>query len=105
MNLNVKWCMVAEEALHHKAYRQTMGAQGLTLNKYGQKLVFCCEWVKGILLKWILTLIPKESELEKNNDDDEGSTLILMNAEKQGISRSNGSQSPASINNVGCAKH
>ena len=26
MNLNVKWCIVAEEALHHKAYRQTMGA-------------------------------------------------------------------------------
>ena len=26
MNFNVKWCMVAEEALHHKAYCQTMGA-------------------------------------------------------------------------------
>ena len=24
INLNVKWYMVAEEALHHKAYRQTM---------------------------------------------------------------------------------
>ena len=26
MNFNVKWYMVAEEALHHKAYRQTMVA-------------------------------------------------------------------------------
>ena len=53
---------------------------------------------------WASILIPKELELEKNNDDDEGSTLTLMNAEKQGTGRSNGSQSPFSINNVGCAK-
>ena len=36
INLNVKWCMVAEEALHHKAYRQTMGA----LSARSQQLKF-----------------------------------------------------------------
>ena len=33
INLNVKWCMVAEEALHHKAYHQTMGAPSAQLQQ------------------------------------------------------------------------
>ena len=71
---------------------------------YGQESALCNEPVKVSLLQWTLTFTPKELDLEKNNDDDEGSTLTLMNAEKQCNGRSKGSQSPASINNIGCAK-
>ena len=39
MNLNVKMCMVAEEALNHKAYRQTMGAPSARLQQL--KLEMC----------------------------------------------------------------
>ena len=39
MNLNVKWCMVAEEALHHKEYHQTKEALSARLQQL--KLEMC----------------------------------------------------------------
>ena len=55
MNLNVKWCMVAEEALHHKAYRQTIGALSARLQQL--KLEMCppletSRQTLGFMLGW-----------------------------------------------------
>ena len=42
MNFNVKWCIVAEEALHHKAYYQTMRAMGVFSTRLHQLNLEIC---------------------------------------------------------------
>ena len=55
MNLNVKWYMVAEEALHHKAYRQTMGAPSTRLQQLNLEMCLplkTSRQILGFMLGW-----------------------------------------------------